>query len=261
MIPKVIHYCWFGRNPKPELVQNCIASWKKYCPDYEIVEWNEDNFDVNYCKFTEEAYKAKKWAFVSDVARLVAVYENGGIYLDTDVELKQSLDSLLQYDVWFVRENEVSIATGLGFGAVKQSALVKQLIDVRVHMDGAKYMPCPSIDGPIIRSFFHLGYGDKTNVVGNSIILNSNTYSDFAIHHAFGSWLNSSDKVVHKNYSKASWKFKSVLRNPKMLNFIEKHSNSKVMKLYMFFVYDLLDFGVVHFLKKFGRRLLRKGKK
>lgn len=81
MIPKVIHYCWFGRNPKPELVKNCIASWKKFCPDYEIIEWNEDNFDVNVCKYTCDAYCAKKWAFVSDLARLKVVFENGLILM------------------------------------------------------------------------------------------------------------------------------------------------------------------------------------
>ena len=84
MIPKKIHYCWFGGNPLPELAQKCIASWKKYCPDYEIVEWNETNFDINYCDYVREAYTAKKWAFVSDVARLYVLVNYGGIYMDTD---------------------------------------------------------------------------------------------------------------------------------------------------------------------------------
>ena len=97
MIPKVIHYCWFGGNPLPELAQKCIASWKKYCPDYEIKEWNESNFDLNCCDYVREAYEAKKWAFVSDVARLYAMVHEGGIYMDTDVEVIAPLDSLLQY--------------------------------------------------------------------------------------------------------------------------------------------------------------------
>ena len=82
MIPKIIHYCWFGGNPKPEIIQKCMASWKQYCPDWEIREWNEENFDVSAMPYTQEAYEAKKWAFVSDVARLHAVYECGGIYMD-----------------------------------------------------------------------------------------------------------------------------------------------------------------------------------
>ena len=86
-IPKVIHYCWFGGNPKSEIILKCISSWKKFCPEYQIVEWNEQNFDVNAIPFMRDAYRAKKWAFVSDVARLKILYEHGGIYMDTDVEL------------------------------------------------------------------------------------------------------------------------------------------------------------------------------
>ena len=87
MIPKVIHYCWFGRNEKPELIKRCIESWKKYLPDYRIIEWNEDNFNISSFAFTKSAYEIKKWAFVSDVARLTALVEYGGFYFDTDVEV------------------------------------------------------------------------------------------------------------------------------------------------------------------------------
>ncbi len=87
MIPKKIHYCWFGRNELPALAKKCIASWKKYCPDYEIIEWNEDNFDLDYNGYTRYCYDNKKWAFLSDFVRLVVVAEQGGIYFDTDVEL------------------------------------------------------------------------------------------------------------------------------------------------------------------------------
>lgn len=113
MIPKVIHYCWFGGNPLPELAQKCIASWKKYCPDYEIKEWNESNFDLNCCDYVREAYEAKKWAFVSDVARLYAMVHEGGIYMDTDVEVIAPLDSLLHYHAVSGFETEHSIPTGL----------------------------------------------------------------------------------------------------------------------------------------------------
>lgn len=95
MIPKIIHYCWFGRNPKPQEVLDYIETWKKYNPDYEIKEWNEDNFDIHCCKYVWEAYNVKKFAFVSDYARLYALYTEGGIYLDTDVEVRKSFDSLL----------------------------------------------------------------------------------------------------------------------------------------------------------------------
>lgn len=97
-IPKKIHYCWFGGNPLSKLAKKCIKSWKKYCPDYEIIEWNESNFNVNMNDYVKKAYAAKKWAFVSDVARLYALIQQGGIYMDTDMELLKPLDELLTTD-------------------------------------------------------------------------------------------------------------------------------------------------------------------
>lgn len=113
MIPQIIHYCWFGGNPLPELAQKCIDSWKRYCPDYEIIEWNETNFDVNCCDYVREAYEAKKWAFVSDVARLYALVNHGGIYMDTDVEVLRPLDDLLKYEAVSGFEAKDRIPTGL----------------------------------------------------------------------------------------------------------------------------------------------------
>lgn len=112
-IPKKIHYCWFGGNPLSELAQRCIASWKKYCPDYEIIEWNESNFDINCCVYVQEAYGAQKWAFVSDVARLFALVKYGGIYMDTDVEVLKSLDDILMYEAVSGFEAKERINTGL----------------------------------------------------------------------------------------------------------------------------------------------------
>ena len=113
MIPKKIHYCWFGRGEKPKLAQMCIASWRKYCPDYEIVEWNEDNFDLDYNAYTRYCYDNKKWAFLSDFVRLVVVAEHGGLYFDTDVELLKSPDELLRYGAFYGFENDSNINTGL----------------------------------------------------------------------------------------------------------------------------------------------------
>lgn len=113
MIPKKIHYCWFGRNPLPPLAKKCIESWKKYCPDYEIKEWNEDNFDLNYNDYVREAYEAKKWAFITDVVRLYALVSEGGIYMDTDVEVIKSLDELLNYEAVSGFESDTQIPTGL----------------------------------------------------------------------------------------------------------------------------------------------------
>lgn len=113
MIPKKIHYCWFGRGQKPELAKRCIASWKKYCPDYEIKEWNEDNFDLDLYPYVREAYDNRKFAFVTDVVRLYALLKEGGIYMDTDVEVLKPLDSLCKYDAVSGFETESRIPTGL----------------------------------------------------------------------------------------------------------------------------------------------------
>ena len=129
MIPKTIHYCWFGRNPKPKLAEKCIRSWKLYCPDYEIIEWNEDNYDISAAPlYVRQAYEAKKWAFVTDYIRLDVVYRYGGIYLDTDVELIKPLDSLLQNEAYFGLESPQYINTGLGFGAEKGAPILSGLL-------------------------------------------------------------------------------------------------------------------------------------
>lgn len=113
MIPKIIHYCWFGGNPLPESAQKYIESWKKYCPDYEIKEWNETNFDLNCNAYVREAYEAKKWAFITDYVRLYAMVTEGGIYMDTDVEVIKSLDEFLHLHAFSGFEDEVNIPTGI----------------------------------------------------------------------------------------------------------------------------------------------------
>lgn len=120
MIPKMIHYCWFGGKPLPKDVLDCIKTWEKYCPDYEIKRWDESNFDVNSHPFMKAAYEAKAWAFVSDYARLKVVYDNGGIYLDTDVELLKKPDFLLENQCYIgIQQPESLCTTGLWFWCPK----------------------------------------------------------------------------------------------------------------------------------------------
>lgn len=113
MIPKIIHYCWFGGKPLPLLSVKCIESWRKYCPTYEIKEWNESNFDLNCCDYIKEAYEAKKWAFITDYVRLYVMVNEGGIYMDTDVEVIASLDKYLSHKAFSGFENQVNIPTGI----------------------------------------------------------------------------------------------------------------------------------------------------
>ena len=130
MIPKVIHYCWFGRNPLPKLAIKCIESWKMYAPDFEIIEWNESNFDIHCNKYVEQAYECKKWAFVSDYARLKVLYENGGVYFDTDVKMIRPINDIVENGNFLAMElPSGTVAMGLGFGVTPKNALLKEFLD------------------------------------------------------------------------------------------------------------------------------------
>lgn len=175
MIPKKIHYCWFGRGEKPKLAQKCIASWKKYCPDYEIIEWNEDNFDLDYNAYTRYCYDNKKWAFLSDFVRLVVVAEYGGLYFDTDVELLKSPDELLQYGAFYGFENNSNIATGLGFGAQANHptilAMRGKYEEVEPDVDGNyPLIVCPALNTAALIPFGLRLDGSRQNIAGAEIL-------------------------------------------------------------------------------------------
>ena len=131
MIPKIIHYCWFGGKPLPKSARKCIASWKKYLPDYEIHEWNEDNFDVNIIPYTREAYRYGKYAFVSDYVRYLALYQEGGVYFDTDVEIIRPIDDIINKGAFLGIEKDgelISVAPGLGMGAYAGMEFYRDMI-------------------------------------------------------------------------------------------------------------------------------------
>ena len=141
-IPKIIHYCWFGGKQKPADVEYCISTWRRHLPDYEIMEWNENNFDIgNACAYVREAYSRKKWAFVSDYVRLYALEAFGGIYLDTDVELRKPLAQLLENRAWFGFEDGKHVNTGCGFGAEQGHLILRDM------MDDYRDIPFVQIDG------------------------------------------------------------------------------------------------------------------
>ena len=208
MIPKIIHYCWFGGNELSELAERCIESWKRYCPDYKIIEWNESNFDLDCCDFVKEAYQAKKWAFVSDYARLKIIYDYGGIYLDTDVELIKTLDSLLKERCYFGEETTGAVNTGLGFGAEKHNDIVQLLLKEYdgYHFtlaDGTYDMePCPTKNTRPLKDiwkcdefvvfppefFCPIDYATKIKTI---------TTNTISIHLFNASWQNAFDKIIN----------------------------------------------------------------
>jgi len=128
MIDKKIHYIWVGGNPLTKLARKCIKSWRKYCPDYEIILWNEDNFDVSQNKFCKQAYDAKKWAFVSDYMRMKILYDHGGIYMDADVEVLKPLDEFLHHQAFSGFERTDVIPTGI-IAAQKGNPWIKSNLD------------------------------------------------------------------------------------------------------------------------------------
>lgn len=219
MIPKMIHYCWFGHNPKSSLVQKCIKSWIKYCPDYQIIEWNEENFDININTYAKEAYRAGKWAFVSDYVRLWIIYNHGGIYLDTDVELIKPLDDLLNAPAFFGFEDEKSIATGLGFGGLKGNKLIECMLKdyENIHFisedDTYDTLPCPIRNTNAISAYlperlergkvlyledaiiYPPEYFCPLSADGKSMKKTKNTYS---IHWFSATWLSEEEMVLHK---------------------------------------------------------------
>ena len=166
MIPKKIHYCWFGKNELPTKAKKCIASWKKYCPDYEIVEWNEDNYDVYQNAYTTYTYDNKKFAFLSDYARLQIILREGGIYFDVDVEVVRPLDELLRYPAFFGFETKDYINTGLGFGAEAGNAIVEAMIkEYDSLLDGTKgTIGCPILNTQALTKLGMVPNGEKQKV-------------------------------------------------------------------------------------------------
>jgi len=157
MIPKKIHYCWFGRGEKPKLVKKCINSWHQKCPNYEIIEWNEDNFDINLNPYTKWCYENQKYAFLSDYIRLWVVNQNGGVYFDTDVEVIHNIDLLLENQAFFGFETgederlicpNASINTGLGFGSVAGGLAIQTMLEEYEELLDGKHgvVMCPELN-------------------------------------------------------------------------------------------------------------------
>lgn len=214
-IPKIIHFCWFGETEYPQMVKMCINSWKEKLPDYQIKCWNVDNFDVNSCQYVKEAFQEKKYAFVSDYVRLYALYNEGGIYLDTDVEVLKKFDDILDNMAFagFERENH-TIATCI-FGSEKGNSLFKNFLDYYIDrpfiLEGNQYDLTPNtvvITSICKRHGLNLN-GDRQeldfitiypqdffspyNRATEELNITKNTYS---IHYFNGSWISDSKREI-----------------------------------------------------------------
>lgn len=209
-IPKIIHYVWVGNKKLPPEVKRMIDTWRTYCPDYEIIEWNETNFDIQSARYTREAYRKKKWAFVSDYIRLKVLYQYGGIYLDTDMELLKPLDDFLSYSFFAGFESKDYISAGI-IGSAPQHYLTKRLFDVyqdlsydaETHFSTIvtkntnqinKFYNCEFKDNGTIQypepdiAFFPQDYFYPGSMKLRNFIPTENSYT---IHHYAASWRNS----------------------------------------------------------------------
>lgn len=221
LIPKKIHYCWFGGNQLPEKVQSYINTWKEKCPDYEIIQWDETNFDIHCCEYVEQAYNAKKWAFVADYARFYAIYKEGGIYLDTDIELLKNLDELLFHNVFF-GFGRVSLTVPV-FGGIAGHPCILDILQYyntrKFIMDDGK-LDMTTIEHTvemILTKKYHLVMNGKQQILDKDIIVYPKEYflardyrtgiidlnpHLYLIHYGDGTWLDDKERELLKEQHK-----------------------------------------------------------
>lgn len=220
-IPKKIHYCWFGKKEIPPHLCKYIDTWKEKCPEYEIIRWDESNYDVTKNRYMKEAYECRKWGFVPDYARLDIIYQEGGIYLDTDVELVSSLDRLLCDEMFCVAENQIAINFGSGFGAIKGHPVMKQLRDAYdgktfYQEDGSmNMMPCYAYQNPVLKKIGFQIKNEYQKIDGMVLypsevavcmrmewIQNNITKNTILKHHSQVSWISENEKKHMNDYKK-----------------------------------------------------------
>lgn len=216
MIPRVIHYCWFGGKEKPEIVLSCIETWKRYFPDWEIMEWNESNFDINSYQYVKDAYELKKWAFVSDVVRFHALNKYGGIYLDVDVEFIKPLpDHFLELDCFTGYETLGDVNPGLIFGVIPNYWLCQRMLESYRHDRFINEMTVNIRMSKILEEYGLVTDGTYQNINGVHIYpaeyfcgydtdIREPLITDKTIcwHHYLGSWKKKTVKIYLQDFLK-----------------------------------------------------------
>ena len=266
MIPKVIHYCWFGGNPLPELAQKCVASWRKFFPDYEIKEWNESNFDVNIIPYTAQAYAARKYAFVSDYARFWVLYREGGIYFDTDVEVIRPMDDIISRGSFMGCELKYNpkatpetmyVAPGLGLCVNPGLGLLKELLDLyatlsflnpdgtrnqKTIVDYTTELLCkhglknvPDIQQVADVWIYPNDYFAPKNVDTKKLVITENTRS---IHHYDASWADKASRAAGE-------------RAPKL----RRYFGARLGNLINASIYGLQQYGLLGSIKRVTKRI------
>lgn len=216
MIPKIIHYCWFGRSELPPLAKKCIASWRNFLPDYEIKEWNEDNYDITKNAYMQAAYKEKKFGFVPDYIRSDLIYKYGGFYFDTDVEVIRPLDSLLQYKGVMGFESKEFVAGGLIVAGEKSLEIFKEMRDIYdsisfYNKDGSlNLLPSPAYNTEVLVKHGLKKNGEMQEVAGITIFPTDYfcpkpsqfgkiniTENTLTIHHYAASWIGPKQRFAN----------------------------------------------------------------
>lgn len=234
MIPKKIHYCWFGGKPLPNDLKKCIKTWKKKCPDYSIIQWDESNFDINSNSFIKDAYNNKAWAFVTDYARLKIIYENGGIYLDTDVKLLKSFDELLKNRAFFaIQQNGLYINTGLCFGAEKGVRIVEELLNsydnYKFDINNMKDIACPIINTKIFEKYGYKKINKLQDLKDIESIIYPPEFFDPICPDTTNNLLSSKSYSIHLYNS--SWLPKKTIIKRKIVNLIGQKRINSIKKI------------------------------
>lgn len=253
MIPKIIHYCWFGHGELPDTAKQCIASWKKFCPEFEIKEWNEENFDINAHAYTKDAYSAKKYAFVSDYARYFILEKNGGIYMDVDVELVKPIDTFIDHELFLGRQDDGQVNPGLIMGSNANHWFLKKVLEFYDTHKFDTNVNVVSITTSLLESE-GMSSRDNNEVIKGINIYNSNYFcpisyltgilelrkESVSIHHFDGSWLTDEEKLRH-----------TVLN--KYINIFGKKYGTNIWIL----KYSIIDNGVINTIKKIITNILK----